>query len=163
MRVVGQRIESRVMRSLVIDENLRADGRCSISPDVHTIFDNSELRARSAWGKLWLGPAQPISTSCLTLALHVLGRSMTEVRPISSRAGGFLPRTHGCALFTRGETQALAVTTLGAPHKFRHTLRVSHTTVDCVLLSVSGQHVALCLISNPHRMSVRQNIGRLSR
>jgi hypothetical protein len=38
---------------------------------------------------------------------------MTEVRPITSRAGGFLPRTHGCALFTRGETQALAVTTLG--------------------------------------------------
>ena len=56
--------------------------------------------------------------SCLTLVLDLLGRSMTEVRPISSRAGGFLPRTHGCALFTRGETQALAVTTLGLPSGF---------------------------------------------
>ena len=40
------------------------------------------------------------------------GRGVTDVRPISSRAG-LLPRTHGSALFTRGETQAIAVTTLG--------------------------------------------------
>ncbi|RYH09644.1 polyribonucleotide nucleotidyltransferase [Tropicimonas sp. IMCC6043] len=40
------------------------------------------------------------------------GRSTTEVRPISVEAG-FLPRTHGSALFTRGETQGLVVTTLG--------------------------------------------------
>lgn len=40
------------------------------------------------------------------------GRSVSDVRPIWSRAG-LLPRTHGSALFTRGETQALAVTTLG--------------------------------------------------
>ena len=41
------------------------------------------------------------------------GRSMTEIRPLSA-AVDLLPRTHGSALFTRGETQALAVTTLGA-------------------------------------------------
>ena len=41
------------------------------------------------------------------------GRSMTEIRPLST-AIDLLPRTHGSALFTRGETQALAVTTLGA-------------------------------------------------
>ncbi len=40
------------------------------------------------------------------------GRSLTDVRPISVRTG-LLPRTHGSALFTRGETQALVVTTLG--------------------------------------------------
>jgi polyribonucleotide nucleotidyltransferase len=40
------------------------------------------------------------------------GRGVDEVRPIWSRAG-VLPRTHGSALFTRGETQAMAVTTLG--------------------------------------------------
>lgn len=44
--------------------------------------------------------------------LRADGRATTEVRPITSRAG-FLPRTHGCALFTRGETQAIAVATLG--------------------------------------------------
>ncbi|MCF6189621.1 MAG: polyribonucleotide nucleotidyltransferase [Cocleimonas sp.] len=40
------------------------------------------------------------------------GRDNTTVRAIESRVG-VLPRTHGSALFTRGETQALVVTTLG--------------------------------------------------
>jgi len=40
------------------------------------------------------------------------GRDTRTVRPISIRVG-VLPRTHGSALFTRGETQALVVTTLG--------------------------------------------------
>jgi polyribonucleotide nucleotidyltransferase len=40
------------------------------------------------------------------------GRDMKTVRPITIRTG-VLPRTHGSALFTRGETQALVVTTLG--------------------------------------------------
>ncbi|MFA5580686.1 MAG: polyribonucleotide nucleotidyltransferase [Paracoccaceae bacterium] len=40
------------------------------------------------------------------------GRDTTTVRPIVSETG-LLPRTHGSALFTRGETQALVVTTLG--------------------------------------------------
>ena len=43
---------------------------------------------------------------------RVDGRSFNEVRPISCRVG-FLPRTHGSALFTRGETQSIVVTTLG--------------------------------------------------
>jgi polyribonucleotide nucleotidyltransferase len=42
------------------------------------------------------------------------GRGLLEIRPISCKAG-VLPRTHGSALFTRGETQALTVTTLGSP------------------------------------------------
>lgn len=41
------------------------------------------------------------------------GRKMTEIRPLSTDID-LLPRTHGSALFTRGQTQALAVTTLGA-------------------------------------------------
>ena len=41
------------------------------------------------------------------------GRKMTEIRPLSTDID-LLPRTHGSALFTRGETQSLAVTTLGA-------------------------------------------------
>jgi len=40
------------------------------------------------------------------------GRKPEQIRPISSLVG-LLPRTHGSALFTRGETQALVVTTLG--------------------------------------------------
>lgn len=41
------------------------------------------------------------------------GRGLTEIRPLSTDID-LLPRTHGSALFTRGQTQALAVTTLGA-------------------------------------------------
>ncbi len=40
------------------------------------------------------------------------GRGLKEIRPITCEAG-ILPRTHGSALFTRGETQAIVVTTLG--------------------------------------------------
>ena len=40
------------------------------------------------------------------------GRGLDDIRPISCEVG-VLPRTHGSALFTRGQTQALAVTTLG--------------------------------------------------
>jgi polyribonucleotide nucleotidyltransferase len=40
------------------------------------------------------------------------GRGTTDIRPISGRVS-LLPRTHGSALFTRGETQALVVATLG--------------------------------------------------
>ena len=40
------------------------------------------------------------------------GRDTRTVRPIEIR-NSVLPRTHGSALFTRGETQALVVTTLG--------------------------------------------------
>ncbi|ELK44791.1 polyribonucleotide nucleotidyltransferase [Halobacillus sp. BAB-2008] len=41
------------------------------------------------------------------------GRGVDEIRPLTSRVG-LLPRTHGSGLFTRGQTQALSVATLGA-------------------------------------------------
>jgi polyribonucleotide nucleotidyltransferase len=44
------------------------------------------------------------------------GRSLTDVRPISCEVG-LLPRTHGSALFTRGQTQVLTITTLGSVGK----------------------------------------------
>ncbi len=44
------------------------------------------------------------------------GREMDEIRPLSADVD-LLPRTHGSALFTRGQTQALAITTLGAQNE----------------------------------------------
>lgn len=49
----------------------------------------------------------------LNQGLRADGRGTEDVRPITSRAS-VLPRTHGSALFTRGETQALCVATLGS-------------------------------------------------
>ena len=50
--------------------------------------------------------------SILKTGVRIDGRTTVEVRSIDARVG-ILPRTHGSALFTRGETQALVVTTLG--------------------------------------------------
>jgi len=48
----------------------------------------------------------------LNTGKRIDGRDLTTVRPIDAQVGT-LPRTHGSGLFTRGETQALVVTTLG--------------------------------------------------
>ena len=50
--------------------------------------------------------------SVLDTKVRIDGRQLDDVRPITVRVG-VLPRTHGSALFTRGETQALVVVTLG--------------------------------------------------
>jgi polyribonucleotide nucleotidyltransferase len=50
----------------------------------------------------------------LTEQSRIDGRSYTDVRPITGEIN-ILSRTHGSAVFTRGETQALAVATLGTP------------------------------------------------
>jgi polyribonucleotide nucleotidyltransferase len=56
--------------------------------------------------------ADIVRSSILKTGQRIDGRDTKTVRPIVSEVG-FLPRTHGSALFTRGETQALVVATLG--------------------------------------------------
>ncbi|HTQ13121.1 MAG TPA: polyribonucleotide nucleotidyltransferase [Rhizomicrobium sp.] len=56
--------------------------------------------------------AHVMRNAVLDTKTRIDGRSLTTVRPITAQVGA-LPRTHGSALFTRGETQALVVTTLG--------------------------------------------------
>lgn len=56
--------------------------------------------------------AQVVRFNILDTGLRIDGRDTKTVRPIVSEVG-VLPRAHGAALFTRGETQALVVTTLG--------------------------------------------------
>ena len=53
-----------------------------------------------------------VRKSILEKGLRTDGRAVDEIRPITCEID-VLPRTHGSALFTRGETQSLAVTTLG--------------------------------------------------
>ena len=50
----------------------------------------------------------------LDKGIRVDGRSFDQIRPLAMEVG-LLPRTHGSALFTRGETQCLATVTLGTP------------------------------------------------
>ncbi|MBB2204021.1 polyribonucleotide nucleotidyltransferase [Gluconacetobacter takamatsuzukensis] len=56
--------------------------------------------------------ADVVRSAVLDTGLRIDGRDLKTVRPIVSEVG-ILPRAHGSALFTRGETQALVVATLG--------------------------------------------------
>ncbi len=56
--------------------------------------------------------AEIVRTAILKDGARIDGRKLDQVRPIEAIVG-FLPRTHGSALFTRGETQAICTTTLG--------------------------------------------------
>ncbi|MDZ4053610.1 MAG: polyribonucleotide nucleotidyltransferase [Phenylobacterium sp.] len=56
--------------------------------------------------------ADVVRRGILDTGLRIDGRTVDKVRPIVSEVG-ILPRAHGSALFTRGETQALVVATLG--------------------------------------------------
>jgi polyribonucleotide nucleotidyltransferase len=56
--------------------------------------------------------ADVVRTAILKEGKRIDGRTLEQVRPIEATVG-FLPRTHGSALFTRGETQAICTTTLG--------------------------------------------------
>jgi polyribonucleotide nucleotidyltransferase len=55
---------------------------------------------------------QTMRGSVLQTKVRIDGRALDTVRPISSKIS-ILPRTHGSSLFTRGETQAIVVATLG--------------------------------------------------
>ena len=56
--------------------------------------------------------SEVVRTSVIKTKKRIDGRKLDQVRPIESQVG-LLERTHGSALFTRGETQALCVATLG--------------------------------------------------
>ncbi len=56
--------------------------------------------------------ADIVRTAILRDGKRIDGRRVDQVRPIEAMVG-FLPRTHGSSLFTRGETQAICTTTLG--------------------------------------------------
>jgi len=59
--------------------------------------------------------------------IRIDGRACDEVRPISSKVG-FIPRTHGSALFTRGETQVMSIATLGTAGDMQNLDEVSPET-----------------------------------
>jgi polyribonucleotide nucleotidyltransferase len=76
--------------------------------------DTERLAAtHAAWGEM---EVQIFRDLMLKEKKRVDGRSFTEIRPITIETN-VLPRTHGSAIFTRGETQALVTVTLGTPQE----------------------------------------------
>ncbi len=93
LRVVYEDVQDKIAAAIEAGELEEADPN-----EVNNIL--FEMEASHVRGKILAGERR------------IDGRDTRTVRPIEIRTG-VLPRTHGSALFTRGETQALVVTTLG--------------------------------------------------
>jgi polyribonucleotide nucleotidyltransferase len=87
------------------DKSQRSDALNAVRAKAKAAFADADGQTQMAAGKVVRG-------AILKDGTRIDGRSTTQVRPIEAIVG-FLPRTHGSALFTRGETQAICTTTLG--------------------------------------------------
>ena len=95
--------QSRSERIEAVREHVLSD---LVKPDSDSVFIN---RVKTEFGNL---ESHIVRNQILSGEPRIDGRDTRTVRPITIRHG-ILPRAHGSALFTRGETQALAVATLG--------------------------------------------------
>ena len=86
------------IKSDLISELINEDNPDIIESEVNSVFKNIEKDI--------------VRGSILDTGLRIDGRDLETVRPVNSDVS-ILPLTHGSSLFTRGETQALVVTTLG--------------------------------------------------
>ncbi len=75
--------------------------------------EDADRKANAAARILEATISQEMRRMILEESRRIDGRGMKDIRPISC-AVGFLPRTHGSSLFTRGQTQSLGIVTLGA-------------------------------------------------
>jgi polyribonucleotide nucleotidyltransferase len=83
-----------------------------IQDALNETYEDKESEIREAVHAL---EKQMVRQMILEEGKRIDGRAFTEVRPIECVVG-LLPRVHGSALFTRGETQAMVLTTLGTEH-----------------------------------------------
>ena len=99
-------IKQKQARTTAVDDIRNKAYAALISADMDTVAANT---VKDAFHNL---EASVVRNRILSGQPRIDGRDTRTVRPITIRTG-VLPRTHGSALFTRGETQALVVTTLG--------------------------------------------------
>jgi polyribonucleotide nucleotidyltransferase len=100
----------------VRDKLERRDAIAALKRDVKTAV--AAQAAEKGWSDAEIGAAlgeieyRTLRDGVLKTKLRIDGRKLDDIRAITARVG-VLPRTHGSALFTRGETQALVTVTLG--------------------------------------------------
>ena len=92
----------------------RSDAFAAIKEDFKATFSEEEQAEKGALISKYYDKAEKSAIRNLTLEenLRLDGRKTTDIRPIWCEVA-YLPSTHGSAIFTRGETQALATVTLG--------------------------------------------------
>ena len=93
----------------LVRQNQLSDIRNAIIEKLTADEQHEEAAIRDILEKL---EKKIVRSSILSEGKRIDGRDLSTVRPITVRTG-VLPRAHGSALFTRGETQAIVVTTLG--------------------------------------------------
>lgn len=110
---VREAIEKNLIESFAIKAKLeRYERQDQILKDLKASYDGDETAAAMA-AKVYEDVTRDIMREqLLSTGKRIDGRASDQIRPISCIVGA-LPRTHGSAVFTRGETQALAVTTFG--------------------------------------------------
>ncbi|MXP25541.1 polyribonucleotide nucleotidyltransferase [Altererythrobacter indicus] len=95
------------------DKSARSSALNEVRAKIKTHYADADGQTQMTAGKLGKKlEAEIVRTAILKDGARIDGRKVNEVRPIEAMVG-FLPRTHGSALFTRGETQAICTTTLG--------------------------------------------------
>lgn len=114
MRSVSASSLEKIKQAIVIsDKLLRQDALNLILKDVTTELNTGEKDISKGISILFNKLEKDlVRNMILDQGVRADGRKPDEVRKISADVG-FLPRAHGSALFVRGETQALAVVTLG--------------------------------------------------
>ncbi len=90
----------------------RTEELARIREDIRAAFDEDEIEAAALSAIIKTLEKTIVRGQILDTGQRIDGRDATTVRPIKAEVG-VLPRAHGAALFTRGETQALVTTTLG--------------------------------------------------
>jgi polyribonucleotide nucleotidyltransferase len=92
----------------------RSDAFAKIKEEFKATFSEEELKEKGELVSKYYDKAEKSAVRNLTLneGLRLDGRKTTDIRPIWCEVN-YLPSTHGSAIFTRGETQALATVTLG--------------------------------------------------
>ena len=108
--VVGKDIEAAYR---ITDKSQRSAALTVIRDKAKEAFADADAQEQMSASKAVKSlEADIVRTAILTEGRRIDGRDTKTVRPIEAMVG-FLPRTHGSALFTRGETQAICTTTLG--------------------------------------------------
>lgn len=108
------RIKEKLAMHEAVD-SVKTDIVQSYQEKYEDLYEEEELKLFITKVKMILSDVEYREFRKIVVNEHIRadGRRMDEIRPLST-AIDLLPRTHGSALFTRGETQSLSITTLGA-------------------------------------------------
>lgn len=118
MNAVSEKVKDKI--EVILKEKGLTEGKQDMGDKLNELKEDVFKEFEGTYKKVDMGMAfdlikkDVVRKIVLDEGKRIDGRKVDEVRPLSIKTG-ILPRTHGSALFTRGETQAITVCTLGSP------------------------------------------------